>query len=80
MHIDPKKRKKTDNVTVFLCFLDLRAQKLLVEHWWNWHLVFTSHPNEINQVVWRWDNFLIQNEISRNLRKNFSLWPGASKL
>jgi len=31
-----RKRKKTVTLSIFLCFRDLRVQKLLVECWWNW--------------------------------------------
>ncbi len=36
---DPKSAKKTVKLSVFLRFWDLQAQKLLLEPWWNWHLL-----------------------------------------
>jgi len=36
---DPKSAKKTVKLSVFLRFPDLRVQKLLIECWWNWHLL-----------------------------------------
>jgi hypothetical protein len=35
---DPESAKKTDNLTVFFTLSGMRALKLLVECWWNWHL------------------------------------------
>ncbi len=37
---DPKIANNTQVVCLFLCFWDLSAKKLLVEHWWNLHLIF----------------------------------------
>ncbi len=35
---DPKNANKTDGFIVFLSFWDIRALKLFVKCWWNWHL------------------------------------------
>jgi len=32
-----RKHKETVKLSVFLSFLDMRVQKQLAEHWWNWH-------------------------------------------
>jgi len=48
-HADHESVKKTVKLSVFLRFLDLRAQKLLVEHWWNWPV---SIPKELDNKFW----------------------------
>ncbi len=37
-------------MTEFLCFWELRAQKLYVEHWWNWHLISICTWHYYNQI------------------------------
>ncbi len=41
---DPKSAKRQSHCQSFLCFWDLGVQKLLVECWWNWHLVCKFVP------------------------------------
>ncbi len=36
-HVAPKSVRIQSKVSIFLCFWDLRVQKLLTERWWNWH-------------------------------------------
>ncbi len=37
--VAPKSVRIQSSVSIFLRFWDLRIQKLLVECWWNWHLL-----------------------------------------
>jgi len=42
-HADSKSTKNTVNLSVFLCFWDLRAEKLHIKCMWNWHLESIQH-------------------------------------
>jgi len=65
---DSKNAKKTDNLTVFLHFWDLRVQKLLIDCWWNW------------PVFWHWK--FVTPDVSNHAKSPFSwtydeyLWRG----
>ncbi len=55
---DPKSTKKTVKLSVFLRFQDLRAQKLLVEHWWNWPLIYIKKWGvQLFSLLWQKDVF-----------------------
>jgi len=50
-----KSAKKTDNLHFRdLRFRDLRLYKLLVERWWNWHLVLkmSNIPQRVSNIIW----------------------------
>jgi len=36
----------------FYAFWDLRAPKLLIEHWWNWHLVVKKKSLKKTNLNW----------------------------
>ncbi len=39
MRVNPERLEFSKILSIFLHFWDLRAQKLLVKHWWNRHLI-----------------------------------------
>jgi len=61
---DPESAKKTDNLTVFSALFGSVSLKLVVESWWNWHLVSVPSVYEhvcvcLCEYLWEWVSDLI---------------------
>ena len=47
--------EKLLDMTVFLRFWDLQAKKLLVERWWNWHLICGLQYRQVDYKMFEHD-------------------------
>jgi len=76
--VGPKSAKIHSSCQSFLCFWDKQKQKLLIEHWWNWHqepaystklgfvkgIFIPFFANELNHCIVLYCRFIFSNVIS----------------